>query len=531
MKHSLVIRIALLLAFSLGLLAPASFAIAAPTHDVNDDVNGGPVGGIVDDSDNTVAPEFKRSKIKKSKVQKSSTNFSSKKHSAKKASTKKLKSSKLPRKQGFLKAPKAAMQGQARPIYGTPDPNVAEPSEMITEIKNNAQDKFWAGKRPYPEQLRERSLTTPPSAPVLTGAIAQKELQKRGTLNGAAVDQSVAHSNSTHSSNTLRRVSFSEISGVTFDDQPLRLSASEPFRRSLDTVSFELGRPCKNQEYLGWPMQQSEQTRVDHIFEATNERLKLRGYNLQPQKARSVGSDVSAFTADNGDKRLLGIWSAGDVGLLLLMCDSETPQELAYAAKMKHQNDFAALKKSKTKTVKPKKKSKKVTTKKAHTLFKANTPAAQPSPSTTSFETGNSPIGNSTAGSATQPDAPTKPAADSEDPNAAPLGTKAPQADVAPAPVSSVPTTATPLVPAPADDSRPQVIPGAPPKDLPPEPTQSRPQSSAVPSAINPSTAFIPADVPSAAKDATKDAIKDVAPSMKALPPEVAPPPVSDVKP
>ncbi len=482
-------------------------AKAAPTHDVNDDVNGGPV---VDVADEAPAPVVKKSTKKAAKS------------TAKKAKSKKAKSSALPRKQNFLKAPanakasKPGVPGHARPILGTPDPNVDEPSEMITAIKNNAQDKFWAGKRPYPEQLRERA-QTPPSAPVFTGAIAQKELQKRGTAEGMKT-AGTAHSNA------LTRVSYSEISGVTFDDQPLRMNSSEAFRRSLDTVSFELGRPCKNQEYLGWPMQQSEQARVDRLFEETNERLKLRGYNLQPRKARSVGSDVAAFTADRGDKRLLGIWSAGDVGLLLLMCDSETPQDAAYAAKMKQKTD-AGLQSKKSKVTKTKKKAKKKSAP-SRKLFQAGGEApavAAPSEST---------------GSATQPDAPSKPA----DPNSAPLGTTAPQAQGADAvPPPPVPTTTTPLIPAaPETEAKPQVIPGAPAKNLPVEPEASSAPAAPAAPAINPSSAFIPADAPTAAKeavkDATKDAIKDVAPSMKALPPEMPTPgsnvpPVTDVKP
>ena len=474
-------------------------ALSSPTHDVNDDVNGSPVMDTVDESQHAPKAVIKKPPVKKSAVKKTS----SKKPSSKKS---KKSSSKTKSKQTFLKAPPASKEPHARPIYGTPDPNVDEPSEMITAIKNKAQDQFWDGKRPYPEQLRERGLAPPP-APVFTGSMAQKELQKRGTLSGAGEDNTNIKPE-TARSNTLRRVSQSEISGVTFDDQPLRLSASEPFRRSLDTVSFELGRPCKNQEYLGWPLQQSEQSRVDRVFEEVNEKMKLRGYDLQPRKARSVGSDVAAFTADNAERRLLGIWSAGDVGLLLLMCDSETPRDLAYAAKLKQESDAAAAKKAKPKTGKAKKKNKK----RPHGFLKTKAApmaapiATEPAPSSDSTMSA-----GSTSGSVPP-----------SDPNAAPLGTRAPQAE-APAPDAPLPTTpsaASPLVPAPPEDAKPQVIPGAPSKSLPPEPAQSAPQSSTSPSAPNPSSAFIPADVPAAKPD-----------SMKALPPDMPKaPPVTDVK-
>ncbi len=384
-----------------------------------------------------------------------------KKHTIKKTVGKKTKKSATAAKKaktGFeLKAPPAVKTPHARPILGTPDPNADEPSEMITAIKNRAQDQFWNGKRPYPEQLREQ-MNPPPPAPMLTGAIAQKELQKRDGTNPTGLRN-----------DTLRRASYSDISGVTFDDQPLRMNASEAFRRSLDTVSFELGRPCKSQEYFGWPMQQTEQGRVDRIFEETNAKFKLRGYNVQPKKPRSVGSDVSAFTADRNDKRILGIWSAGDVGLLLLMCDSDAP--VVATAKAKPDAGIAKKKPRKAKKSSGKNSRKAVT-----------------STSITPSSSG-----------ATQPDAP--PAVGDPNIGAGPAG---------------APT-----------EAKPQVIPGAPPKTLPPEPTQSTPPapppatpvetpptpaplpdaSPAAPApkvetppthpgAINPSNAFIPADTP-----------------------------------
>jgi hypothetical protein len=162
-------------------------------------------------------------------------------HHVKKHTTKKSHKKSVGKKvsKNLAASAKPAMRPNvARPILGTPDPNVDEPSEMITAIKNSAQDKFWAGKRPYPEQLKN-NLAPPPPAPVFTGQIAQNELQKRGYVND------------TTSSNSLRRVSYSEVSGVTFDDQPLRMNASEAFRRSLDTVSFELGRPNRRNIWAG----------------------------------------------------------------------------------------------------------------------------------------------------------------------------------------------------------------------------------------------------------------------------------------
>lgn len=391
-----------------------------------------------------------------------STTHHAKKHTAKKSHKKAVKKTKA--KTGFLKAPPAAIVGHPRPIMGTPDPNVDEPSEVITAIKNRAQDQFWEGKRPYPQQLRDR-MTPPPSAPVLTGAIAQNELQKRDGNNITGMR-----------SETLRRVSYSDLSGVTFADQPLRMNASEAFRRSLDTVSFELGRPCKSQEYFGWPMQQSEQGRVDRIFEETNAKLKLRGYNLQPRKPRSVGSDVAAFTADRHDKRILGIWSAGDVGLLLLMCDSDAPAPSALAAKTKH--EVAGKKKLK----KSKKKSAKAVT----------------STDTTAPEF-----------SATQPDAPTGTPTPSAKPQVIP---GAPSKNVQDEPAQSTPAAAPAVAPAPTPVAAPEPAAPAPlPAPAPATTTPPAPKAE-TPAAINPTNAFIPADAPTAPAPKAAD---PVAPDVK----------------
>lgn len=359
-----------------------------------------------------------------------------------------------------LDKPQNTKFGKAKPIDGIPDPNVDEPSQMITAIKNRAQDQFWAGKRPYPEQLRER-IAPPPAETVLTGAMAQNELQKRGI----AYDIS---KNEAGRSDSLRRVTASEIAGVTFDDQPLRMNASEAFRRSLDTVSFELGRPCKDQEYYGWPMQQSEQDRVNRIFEETNAKFKLRGFSVTPRAPRSVGRDVSAFTADRLDKRILGLWSAGDVGLLLLMCNAETPQEAAYAAKLKAAADLEAAKQGAGKTLKKSGKrtgkygtlkSRKKTTRKLERIQAR--PQVHP-------------------GVGRQDNKPEASGMDVNHVEPTPMGATQPDA---PKPMQAVNT----------DSLKPQVVPGAPPKALPAEPSQSMPAAS-VP--INPSAAFIPADVP-----------------------------------
>ncbi len=209
------------------------------------------------------------------------------------------------------------------------DPSVTEPGEAITAIKNRAATSFWRG-RAKPMRIAPRSDSAPP--PLAPQGLA-----------------------------SLERTSASLVCGVTFDDQPLRMAESDTFRRAIDTVAFELKRPCRAHEYLGWPLAQSEQDRVDRIFGDTIAKLRLRGFSIQPQSPAAAGTDVSVFTADRMDgiynRHVLGLWSAGDAGLLLLMCETDVPAAAAqHAGKEKAQKKKEKKKKVKKKKRKRKKK-------------------------------------------------------------------------------------------------------------------------------------------------------------------------------
>jgi hypothetical protein len=225
----------------------------------------------------------------KTETTKATPKKSVKKKAAKKSGAKKKAPAK---KKVSLKDKNLNAGKKPAPAPNLPDSpeDISEPSETITAIKSKAEKIYWDGQRSMQEQAQGPS----------------KE------------------------SGSLRRISASEVAGVTFDDQPLRMASSEAFRRSLETISFELGRPCKRPEekyfeYLGWPLQQTEQSRVDAIFQSTNEKFNVRGFSMMPHRPRSAARDVSVFTASRAEKSVLGLWSAGDVGLLLLMCETEGP--------------------------------------------------------------------------------------------------------------------------------------------------------------------------------------------------------------
>lgn len=193
------------------------------------------------------------------------------------------------------------------------DASVSEPTEDIQAIKNRAERQFWEGKQ--------------------KDSKAGVSTQSPGIPGGSG----------------LERANSSQLAGVTFDDQPLRMPESDAFRKPIDTVAYELGRPCRAREYLGWPLQQTEQARVDRIFGETVEKFRQRGYTVEPHTPKSAGADISVFTADQAtgefDRHILGLWTAGDVGLLLMLCETES--ETAAKKPAKAASTKAAAKKSK----------------------------------------------------------------------------------------------------------------------------------------------------------------------------------------
>ncbi len=117
----------------------------------------------------------------------------------------------------------------------------------------------------------------------------------------------------------------SPLVGIQFDDQPLVLPQEENFRMALLTASGELGRTCSKTESYGWRMKQNEQRRVDQIFSSTVDRLRGLGFVVETQSPSSVSRDITLFTADRPDKHFIFMWSAGEIGLVMVLCESSPP--------------------------------------------------------------------------------------------------------------------------------------------------------------------------------------------------------------
>lgn len=114
----------------------------------------------------------------------------------------------------------------------------------------------------------------------------------------------------------------SPLVGVSFDDQPLILPVQRNFQMALLTVSSELGRSCGKMEAYGWRVKQSEQQRVDGIFSNTVGRLRGLGYTVEAQSPSTVSRDVTIFTADSASKHFTFMWSAGEIGLAMVLCEN-----------------------------------------------------------------------------------------------------------------------------------------------------------------------------------------------------------------
>lgn len=123
----------------------------------------------------------------------------------------------------------------------------------------------------------------------------------------------------------LPLASKSPLAGFTFDDRPLALPVQQNFQMAMLTASSDLGRSCGKMEAYGWRMKQTEQERVDQVFNNTVDRLRALGYVVEAQAPSSVSRDITLFTADRADKHFIFMWSAGQIGLVMVLCESSPP--------------------------------------------------------------------------------------------------------------------------------------------------------------------------------------------------------------
>lgn len=114
----------------------------------------------------------------------------------------------------------------------------------------------------------------------------------------------------------------SPLAGIGFDDKPLFLPVQKNFQMAMLTAGSELGRSCGKMEAYGWRLGASEQSRVDQIFNTTVDRFRGLGYAVQMQSPASVSKDITMFTADKDKKHFLSMWSAGDIGLVMVLCET-----------------------------------------------------------------------------------------------------------------------------------------------------------------------------------------------------------------
>lgn len=116
-----------------------------------------------------------------------------------------------------------------------------------------------------------------------------------------------------------RAASASAIAGLDFDDPPLALPVAPNFRAAMQSAAVELGLNCGAIESYGWRMAQTEQQRVNNIFTTIVDRLRAQGYVIAAQNPASVAADITVFTARRPGRQLLVMWSAGELGLVLLI--------------------------------------------------------------------------------------------------------------------------------------------------------------------------------------------------------------------
>lgn len=117
----------------------------------------------------------------------------------------------------------------------------------------------------------------------------------------------------------------SPIAGISFDDRPLMLPVQRNFQMAMLTASSELGRSCGRMEAYGWRMASEEQDRVNQIFNNTVDRMRAQGFAVESRASSAVSRDVTLFTADRTDRHLIFLWSAGEIGLVMVLCETSAP--------------------------------------------------------------------------------------------------------------------------------------------------------------------------------------------------------------
>ncbi len=123
----------------------------------------------------------------------------------------------------------------------------------------------------------------------------------------------------------LQAAASSPIAGIAFDDKPLALPVQRNFQMAMLTASSEIGQSCGRMESYGWRLDQTEQQRVNSIFNGVVDRLRAQGFSVEHKAPSAVSRDVTIFTANRSDKNLIFMWSAGDMGLAMLLCESTGP--------------------------------------------------------------------------------------------------------------------------------------------------------------------------------------------------------------
>ena len=64
--------------------------------------------------------------------------------------------------------------------------------------------------------------------------------------------------------------------------------------------------------------------------------MRAQGYTVEPRQSKSVDADVTLFTADRADKHLLTLWSAGEIGLVMVLCETSAPLNASPANTMQN---------------------------------------------------------------------------------------------------------------------------------------------------------------------------------------------------
>ena len=130
--------------------------------------------------------------------------------------------------------------------------------------------------------------------------------------------------------NAQQMADRSPLSGLAFEDKPVKLEDKGAFRDLMSKVAADSRRSCGPLEIYGWEVGEDDQAQVDKLEKLVNGYFRQQRFFVREAKANIIwNADADAFTADKDTLHLLVLLSLSPSptrertsDLVLLICEA-----------------------------------------------------------------------------------------------------------------------------------------------------------------------------------------------------------------